>query len=521
MSCDGHYGTVRYCGPVVGTKGTWIGVEWEDPIRGKHNGCHGGVQYFHTSAETGGSFIRPQKVDQRMSIPEAICSKYFSSLGNVCTEGNRDVVLVKSSIGRVVELVGFEKVISKQSQGWNLVNVVLADMPIDSPGEEGELLALTPNILSLDLSHTLLSSWDQVAQAAKQLHHLRSLVLSKNSLAVPKKPADFRDAFKSLKELVLLQVGYSCDEVLLCAAMWPQVEMLVLSYNNISLLHLPPDLGPVFQELQELTLDGNPISSWEEVCHLGRLPRLRTLNMADCDLASISFPDTEPEEKTPLFENLVSLNLHNNRLEEWSSIAELNKLRGLRSLIVKGNSVVVKELRGVSRFLVIAHVGGLRELDRIEISKVEKREAALYYVNRFYPLWLQHGGTAEGGSPSRDFVRQHPTFMQLLKAYGAPDVPDSKKPARNLKSKFVNIEIVAPQEPERAPVKKALPGSVTVVKLRCLAMHLFSKNNQQSRNMKLTLIRPERNIEEEFDSGLQKDLSFYSVTDGCKIYVRW
>ncbi|KAM7289098.1 tubulin-specific chaperone E [Ixodes scapularis] len=49
VSCDGHYGVVRYLGPVIDTKGTWIGIEWDDPNRGKHNGCHNGVQYFNTS----------------------------------------------------------------------------------------------------------------------------------------------------------------------------------------------------------------------------------------------------------------------------------------------------------------------------------------------------------------------------------------------------------------------------------------------------------------------------------------
>jgi tubulin-specific chaperone E len=38
--------TVRYVGEVKGTKGLWLGVEWDDPTRGKHSGEHGGVKYF-------------------------------------------------------------------------------------------------------------------------------------------------------------------------------------------------------------------------------------------------------------------------------------------------------------------------------------------------------------------------------------------------------------------------------------------------------------------------------------------
>ena len=28
--------------------GVWLGVEWDNPTRGKHNGCHEGKQYFTT-----------------------------------------------------------------------------------------------------------------------------------------------------------------------------------------------------------------------------------------------------------------------------------------------------------------------------------------------------------------------------------------------------------------------------------------------------------------------------------------
>ncbi len=38
--------TVRYIGPVKGTEGEWLGVEWDDPGRGKHNGEREGVEYF-------------------------------------------------------------------------------------------------------------------------------------------------------------------------------------------------------------------------------------------------------------------------------------------------------------------------------------------------------------------------------------------------------------------------------------------------------------------------------------------
>jgi dynactin complex subunit len=46
LSYDSRLCTVRYKGSVQGTKGEWLGVEWDDPTRGKHAGEHQGVKYF-------------------------------------------------------------------------------------------------------------------------------------------------------------------------------------------------------------------------------------------------------------------------------------------------------------------------------------------------------------------------------------------------------------------------------------------------------------------------------------------
>ena len=46
LSYDGAVCTVRYVGEVAGTSGSWIGVEWDDSARGKHDGSHKGHRYF-------------------------------------------------------------------------------------------------------------------------------------------------------------------------------------------------------------------------------------------------------------------------------------------------------------------------------------------------------------------------------------------------------------------------------------------------------------------------------------------
>ena len=55
---------LRYIGPVKGQEGTWVGLEWDDTSRGKHDGTTGGVKYFSclSGGSTAGSFVRSEKV---------------------------------------------------------------------------------------------------------------------------------------------------------------------------------------------------------------------------------------------------------------------------------------------------------------------------------------------------------------------------------------------------------------------------------------------------------------------------
>ena len=52
LSYGGDLCTIRYFGEVTGTKGKWLGVEWDDPARGKHSGQAAGKTYFECSSTT-------------------------------------------------------------------------------------------------------------------------------------------------------------------------------------------------------------------------------------------------------------------------------------------------------------------------------------------------------------------------------------------------------------------------------------------------------------------------------------
>ena len=63
VEVEGSKGTVMYEGSVDGTKGRWLGIEWDDPSRGKHDGSHNGVVYFQAKGPSTASFIRETKAN--------------------------------------------------------------------------------------------------------------------------------------------------------------------------------------------------------------------------------------------------------------------------------------------------------------------------------------------------------------------------------------------------------------------------------------------------------------------------
>lgn len=67
--------TVRYVGFVEGHQGTWVGLEWDDVSRGKHDGTVGGRRYFTCrDSAPRGSLVRETKLLQVAGLGTSIAS---------------------------------------------------------------------------------------------------------------------------------------------------------------------------------------------------------------------------------------------------------------------------------------------------------------------------------------------------------------------------------------------------------------------------------------------------------------
>lgn len=215
-SYDGALCTVRYVGEVAGTTGSWLGVEWDDPSRGKHGGQHKGVRYFscmYFDCFSKSMFIFPKTYEKEMRTNEAINHESDTFLGisksptaasfvrptrspdapqsflsalNLKYAGDPDQDKknpprqIKFS-GKIAEEVGFEKIRLQQARLDELQFVILdgAQLAVATDsvedGSNQEIGRVCPKVKELDLSRNLFEGFGPVVRICSELKLLRSL----------------------------------------------------------------------------------------------------------------------------------------------------------------------------------------------------------------------------------------------------------------------------------------------------------------------------------------------------------
>jgi len=155
--------TVAYVGKLEGRpEECWIGVSYVEPI-GKHDGSHAGKRYFEC-AQNFGSFIKPSKIVDAMTLDEALVSQYERN-----TALEEKVGAMNSSAIFVIETPTTE-----------LRSVSITDFPVVSLSKE-TILQKTPKCRHLDISNTKIKSWKEVHEAIEGTQ-IRELTASRMKL---------------------------------------------------------------------------------------------------------------------------------------------------------------------------------------------------------------------------------------------------------------------------------------------------------------------------------------------------
>uniref|UniRef100_A0A8C5NDA1 Tubulin-specific chaperone E n=1 Tax=Gouania willdenowi TaxID=441366 RepID=A0A8C5NDA1_GOUWI len=472
----------------------WLGVEWDNPDRGKHNGSHEGVQYFTCRHPTGGSFVRPTKVSFGVDYLTALQQVYHN-----------DMEMVKSE----------EIFIGKRKLKWSfesLSSVLLDFCEVNGPGVDGDIKTTTPNVKWLDLSGSLLSNWVDVTDFAKQMDQLEGLQLSHNRLSLPLNPSAYSQHFCSLKHLILNKCALTWSQVLECAPMWPNLEELFLEGNHITELQRPVQ---VLQILIILLLLITPIHPHFNPPFMeGNSTMLLSIRFFN---DSYQFCFICSGSKTVMFPALKKLVIDDNNITEWFVIDELAKLPSLIQLSCRRNQLMSSDKNPeTAEQMLIAKLGQLEVLNSSKINPSDRRGAELDYLKMFGEKWLKSRGASQLNT---QFFHQHPRYQALIEKYGAPEEGELKKrESPMLKNKLIRITFVFPDDPDRKPIEKKLPELMLVQKVKGL---LYRPIKVPAPDISLTYTSPKTvGAEFEIHNDLQT-LQFYSIKDGDQVLVRW
>ncbi|KAI0021534.1 RNI-like protein [Xylariomycetidae sp. FL0641] len=475
---DGVVCTIRYIGEVAGTSGSWLGVEWDDPGRGKHDGSHKGVRYFTCSSQspTAASFVRPTRpAEAPRSFIQALQEKYTAELSHASA--------IQFS-GKVAEEVGFEKIRRKQAQLEELKYVVLDGMCITSVRKDGEppIAETCPKVVELDLSRNLFQSLEVVVDICSELPNLRSLRLNGNRFQdVLNDHALDRagKAFGNIKDLALEETLLSWQEICRISTKFQSLAGLSASTNQLA--SLPPmPYATLSSTLTSLHLEFNNFTSLADIGSLVELKSLRNLHLKGNSISTIT--DDASSDKLPIFPRSVQyLDVSYNQVSSWEFADELPScFPGLVSLRFAHNPIYdnpdpefttnAKNITEEAYMLTVARLANLKSLNFGTISQLDRQNAEMFYLAR---IGKHLASVPE--SKEADIIKQHRRYAELCELYGPPTVNRRSEinPAF-LEARLISVHFLF--HPAAEPVvEKAtrIPKSFDIYAVKGIAGKLF------------------------------------------------
>ena len=385
--------TVKFRGfiPQWGTS-VALGVEWDDPRRGKNNGSLDGVEYMHARVPGACSFVRESRPDEgSVSFAQALSKKYLQ---------HSDSQKIQLSDTKYVETYGFDKVESMYADLPSLSFVSLEACLVKSL--EWTDFSQFLSLVRLDLSNNLLERFAEVPPFLNQFPTLKNVRLSGNRLVFAKSREEC-----SMESLELCDAALIDDEADIVMQAFPKLKTLSLANNCLS--RVPQIPG----ELEELDLSGNA-----QLVSIGFLPfTVRRASFQGTAIKALLPSDTIPRSCDLRNTALISEDTTGRRVINWEAVSELDR-HGVEELDFLGAFDL--ENRG----FVIARCGELKKLDGTVVDSEARLNAEKHVI----------AAVVQNLHPKIPESR----WNQLVRAHGLPYVKSSASIDNRLVSFFVD-----------------------------------------------------------------------------------
>ncbi|KAK3646533.1 hypothetical protein LTR22_014296 [Elasticomyces elasticus] len=421
FSLKGQTLTIRYVGSVHGKSGGWLGVEWDDVSRGKHDGVHGGKKYFdcRSSSPTCASFLRPKQTwDQHRTFLEALREKYVAR-----TKPTESEVIYFAS--KQAEEVGFDKFAKRQAELRGIHVLVLDRMCMRHSSNDPDVDTITSvcqEITDLDIGGNLFESLSEVRDLCRRLPKLGSLTLNGDRMSLTDIDRVEESSFDGIRTLSLANtlLDWESELVPLVQQQFPSLQTLLATNNSFSLACPNGDLPA---SLKTLDLSGNDYATLADLSGLAS-SGVQTLLLKDCRIATII---GSPEGTHPTFTSVQELDLRRNSISEWAFFDHLPAgLPSLKHLRTTGNPMYTdlkahdgKLLTAEDGYmLTIARLPTLQTLNYSKITDKERLNAETYYLG----LIAAELRATASDEQAADIRKRHPRYAALCETYGEPDV---------------------------------------------------------------------------------------------------
>ncbi len=564
LSFDGALCTVRYVGPVAGTSGgAWLGVEWDDPTRGKHDGVHKGERYFQcqrsaasqssapwtpTAASTAegpaltpASFVRPTRpANAPRTFLEAVRAKYASEAAGLAADQAKDSPKHGRQIvisGKVAEEVGFDKVRRQLAQIDTLRVVILDGMCVASAGDDDDddstavssIRTACPSIAELDLSRNLFTDLATVAAVCRELPGLWNLRLNGNRLQIDG-PAFYDGAFDAVQELGMEDMLLPWAAIGQVVRSFPALTILSANANQLARLEPPlPASLPLATMLTTLSLEFNDFAALSDLASLAGLRALRNLRLKGCSIARVSSADDAPV--APFSPALHYVDLSYNRVASWAFVDALpDVFPGLTSLRFSHNpiysnphadddtaSASTNQVTNAnanaapsteeSYMIAVGRLAALRSLNFSTITPDDRANAEMFYLSRI----AKQMAAVDAGAAEAAVVARHRRYAELCTLYGEPTVVRHTQvnpgflEARLVRVQFCLAEAAQGKTAQAVEKVAEIPKSFDMYAVKGLVGRLFKRSPQALRLVWETgEWDPVAGIEEEED-GLEEE----------------
>ncbi|CAM9849958.1 unnamed protein product [Ascophyllum nodosum] len=517
------------------------GVEFDDPVRGKHDGSvekpNGSIQrYFSCIRGGSGSFLKAGKFSTGVSMVEALRKQYVDvNAPLVAPENLLPDAYASTARGgkKAIEFHGETK-IRRHQQVDTLDHCTLREAKISVAGDLSELSEAAAAFVHVDLKANLLSEWQQVGLIASQIPVMEVLSIGGNKMKHPDTvpPSIASGTCSRLRVLEMTSCGItSWSQVAMLSGWAPSLEELCAADNDLSdVLSVVTDSNGKkvegFSCLRLLDLSETRLASWDQVMCFSGLPVLASLF-----LNHNRIEDVHGDIQPPAFAALEAIALSGNRVERWGAVDRLNGLPALQSLRFSGNPVTAGLGASEARVACIARVSKLRRVNGSECGPRERMDAEKTYLRGI----LQELDRAQrrpdrGGEglskeeAERQVSGRHSRYRELWALHGESvamlgrgSAAGEGKGNSSMASSMVQVTLtsLASASCTMEPLKKRLPASMTVGKLKQMCKRLFKVDTDQQ----ILSYRPEpASLLSTLDDD-DKPLSYFGVVHGSEVLM--